>query len=673
MSNVQHYLAPKEQPVHVLDCTSAFQNLTDQEKLYAHHISQASWLGSLICLIQTSEESFPLFSILQKLFHEHSVEKLREAAEKKGVSQEDFSDFIQFVAAFYGNMGNYLSFGDTKILPRLPVEKFRAIVECSSKGLDKEFDQWKEKIYSSDEKVLGLGMNCSAYYSSNVTEEDVALVREYMQQEGISPYNTRLWKHGDKSYELKTASADVLPSKDAKFKDCTIQITYGDHSEHLKKTVHHLQEAIKYVANDNQRTMLEKYIASFSNGSIEDHKDSQRAWIKDIGPVVETNIGFIESYRDPQGERGEFEGFVAVVNKEMSAKFAKLVENATKYIPQLPWASEFEKDKFLRPDFTSLEVLTFASSGVPAGINIPNYDDIRQSEGFKNVSLGNVIASKSTDPIDFIQESDQELYNELDSKAFEVQVGIHELLGHGSGKLFQEDDKGEFNFPRDLKNPLTGEPISSWYKPGETWDSKFQAVASTMEECRAECCGLYLCTNTDLLSVFGFDGKEGEDIFYINWLIMVRAGLRALEFYTPETSKWGQAHMQARFAILQILLQAGEGLVQFEETDDDVVVVLDRSKILSVGHKAIGDFLHKLQIWKATADVTTATEYYKKLTSLSPADLKRREKVMAKKRPRRVFVQAHTEVKDGKVTLQNFEPTPEGLIQSFLARFTNEE
>ncbi|XP_030216979.1 dipeptidyl peptidase 3 [Gadus morhua] len=298
-----------------------------------------------------------------------------------------------------------------------------------------------------------------------------------------------------------------------------------------------------HAASENQKKMLEGYRRSFTFGSIA-HKEGSRFWIKDKGPTVESYIGFIESYRDPFGSRGEFEGFVAVVNKAMSERFAKLVSSAEVLLPELPWPRDFEKDTFLKPDFTSLDVLTFTGSGVPAGINIPNYDDIRQSEGFKNVSLGNVLAVAyvtQKEKLTFLEEDDKDAYIKWMLPSFEMQGGLHELLGHGSGKLFVQDDQGKFNFDQNtLINPVTGEKVTSWYRGNETWDSRFSTIASSYEECRAECVGLYLCLNKLALSIFGHEGQDAEDVVYINWLYMVRAGLLGLEFYTSESSSWRQ-------------------------------------------------------------------------------------------------------------------------------------
>jgi len=191
-----------------------------------------------------------------------------------------------------------------------------------------------------------------------------------------------------------------------------------------------------------------------------------------------------------------------------------------------------------------------------------------------------------------------------------------------------------------------------------------------------------LCIENSSLAAFGHAGStDGTpvDISYINWLHMARAGLLGLEFYTPETGAWRQAHMNARYVIMQVMLEAGGGLLTLSKKtggdgSDDIELVLDRSKIMTVGKKAIGDFLVKLQVYKSLGDAAGGCAMFAKYSEVSPEMLSYRAVVMARKEPRKLLVQPVLGLKgDGEVELKTFEPTTEGLLDSFRARFPAED
>ncbi len=97
-----------------------------------------------------------------------------------------------------------------------------------------------------------------------------------------------------------------------------------------------------------------------------------------------------------------------------------------------------------------------ASSAVFQGQNIPNYDDIREKYGFKNLNYGNSYGEPNKESFEMIEPSQQELQMKYYKDSTFIIVALHELLGHGSGKLFYEKP----SFP----NPLTKDEISTFYQ-----------------------------------------------------------------------------------------------------------------------------------------------------------------------------------------------------------------
>ncbi|KAH9005140.1 aflatoxin-detoxifizyme [Lactarius hatsudake] len=684
----ERFLTDRNAPIVSLQIDAAFAQLSSREKKYAHYLGEASWAGARIILGQWTPYTEKLFDLLILVFGENgTITNVDTLKEKSGLSTDEWERVLEFASQVLSNLANYKSFGFTKFVPRVPQDKFAAVIENSPNAANAVplWNELKEHIYALEPEAslfIGkseLGQVSNYYLGETITDDEVAAVQTAAENIGVDILNTRVQKNGPKDFVLLVASADTQPDAlhDLSLNGGRVKLTvkYGDFSGPLSRVVKALAEAKKYAANDNQKAMIGDYIASFQSGSIEKHKQGSRHWVKDVGPVVESYIGFIETYVDPYGGRAEWEGFTAIVNKELSAKYETLVNNAPELIDGLPWGKDFEVDVFKKPDFTALEVLSFATGGIPAGINIPNYYEIRESDGFKNVSLANVLGAKSPDEFPFIHPDDLALYRKWETKAFEVQVANHELLGHGSGKLFKEEADGKKNFdPKKVINPLTGKPISSWYKPGQTPGSVLGEVSSSMEECRAETVSLFLVGNTDILKVFGItDKKDVDDIQYITFLSMGRAGLRGLEFYDPVTGKHGQAHMQARLGITQHLIKGG--IARLEEVRgadgnlEDLFIRVDREKVLSQGKEVVGTLLVDLQVRKSTADGAGARQFYTQLTTPLPGwDNDIRDIVLKKKVARKLFVQPNTFVQDGEVVLKDYPLTPAGVIQSFVER-----
>ncbi|KAL3699174.1 hypothetical protein R1sor_017196 [Riccia sorocarpa] len=702
------HVVPADLPVSRISCKETWSKLSEPQKHFIHHFSRASWSGSRICCSQVSEESPDILRMLLLMFSSADMLDLKRRCHLAAVTPWEWDSFTAYAACFLANKGNYLAFGDMKFIPGIPDKQLDIIVRICPLKDDKKrrvldlWDKTRKKIYSLSSVERRLGMpphGLSAYYSNNMSAWDVQLVSDWMMDSEREPWNTRVWKtsgHGDlPEYELRIASARSLPTKTYSYKNKgVIHVIYGDHKEDLKDVVIHLRNAIPYADSDHQREMLKCFIDYLETGSIESHKRSQILWLQQGEPAIEVNIGFVETYRDPQRCRAEFEGYVAVLNQSASKQFRPLRERAKDLLSALPWPKEFHAEEAQSTGFSCFQIFAFANGSIPAGVNLPNYEDVRVAHGSRNLCFLDVLGSKDNNfQTTFLDEDDARIVQRLRHEVSVVQVAFHELLGHGSGKLFIRNSEGGYNFPYGkVRHPITGELVSTCYKPGETWNSVFGDISSAFEECRAECVGLFFTTHPEAMEAVGYTGQEAEDLMYVNWLMMVRAGFMAIAVYSEDTDIWPQAHAQARFAILCTLLAASELDVQENAGEDEqhererdfikihgceyrkVIVRMNRNKIKTVGFPALRTLLMRLQVYRSTADVTGGREFFKLLTTVPKSLLEFKRKISRNRRSGPLFVQAHTSLttnKEGesRVMLEEFSPTPVGIIESSLARF----
>lgn len=283
---------------------------------------------------QVSPESEPIYDLILALYHVSNGD-WNSLAQKTQVSAEDLRFFLEYAGQFLGNCGNYKGFGDSKFIPRLSASAFEALasVTAETKAAFQKANTTGGGIYETSEQSkmhLGYpkGGHMTTYYpdSPTISQEEITAIGDLMEKKGLALENTRIRKTSSGDFELLIASGVSSPpvkdrdlgevdtfELDGDLKGKTVRLVFGDHHEEMTKIAHSIKQARLAAANENQKKMLDSYALSFGAGSIEAFKESQRIWVKDQKPVLETNLGFVETYRDPHGVRGEWEGFVALV------------------------------------------------------------------------------------------------------------------------------------------------------------------------------------------------------------------------------------------------------------------------------------------------------------------------------------------------------------------------
>ncbi|KAI4612470.1 hypothetical protein J4E80_007204 [Alternaria sp. BMP 0032] len=678
-------------PIHRLAIKSLFDSLPPRDKLYAHYLSQAAWHGARIILRQTSLESEAIFDFIIRAYRACEGD-WSQFEEPCAVTGDEIKALLSYAGLFLYNLGNFYGEGGQKFVPDLRKDSLEKIVRCvGMKGSAAE--NLVEGMTAVPPQNTGYPSDTAAssyYLGDRITRTEIKEIQLFMQQEGIEPENTRVWKtidNGNAVFKVLLASAetgsDKLTTAD-RLGGPRFQIVKGDHQNLMSTIGYYLGRASTYAQNHDQRAILDHYRRSFESGGLREYRRGQEIWVTDKSPSIEHIFGFVETYRDPHGVRAEWEGVVCIPDPEETKKMEVFMASAAKFCTLLPWATAenegkgpFEKDLVVLPQCAIVHALTVCCPYVWEASNLPNYNDIRENHGSKNIIIANRMSANrnSAGASIYLQLSDRDLYRQNLHTIRFVATVIHELLGHGTGKLLSETAPGIFNF--DVTNPpidhLTGQTVVSCYCPNETYWSIFQDIANSVEECRAILMSAYLIDNKDLLAIFGYDEKTeltADHLVYLSYLHLGVEGLRSLEHYNSDTKKWTQAHSQGYFAIFKHLLTEGDGVltVHHDPNTSALHVTVDSTKIISHGKPALGRMMCALHIWRCTADVEACRPFYETLTSVEGVYEAWRSVVATRPERRLKFVQGNTCLESGEVVCREYEESDEGIIRSWAER-----
>jgi len=554
----------------------SFGQLTPRQQALAYWLSQASIAIDPIIYDQLSQ-----FGIRQKRVLEGIM------AHSAGVAPDALAKIRSYALLFWANRGNHNDYTAQKFLPAFTVDELKraaataqgngafkstyadlaplATAEAVAKEIDALsaafFDPAFEPMITTKNPPAGkdiIQASANTFYRG-VTLDDMKGFKERYA------LNSRAVKSGDGAIHEDVYRAGTPDGK----------VPPGLYAVYLKKAIEYLEKA-RSVADPAQAKVIGELITFYRTGEFADWLAFGMDWVRNDAAVDFAN-GFIEVYRDARGAKGSSQSFVTITDKPVTDTAVKLAQNAAYFEDKAPWDARYKRKDFQPPVVKAVETLIetgdFHISTI--GDNLPNENEVHEKYGTKNfLLLGSAHALSAASAArtlgEFIGGAEEiARAGKYAAEADDLMTAMHEVIGHGSGKLSDRVKGG-------------AEPYLKEY-------------FSTMEEARADLMAMWNVWDRKLKEL-GLV-SEPEEVARTMYDSQARAALTQLR-RIPRGDSIEEDHQRNRQLIVEYIIDTTGAIERYTQNGKAYIRVKDYQKM----RQGVGQLLAELMRIKAEGD-----------------------------------------------------------------------
>jgi len=547
-----------------------FEELSPRERALAFYLHRAALAGRDIYYDQTGRDNLEVRDLLEEVL-----------THPRQVAPATLQSLHAYLKLFWINNGNHNDRTRRKFVPAFAFEDLLAAARAAARDgagirlalgetLEAKLGRLRRTIFDPDFEPL---LTCK----TPPPGQDLLTCSSVNYYEGLTLADLRGF------HETHPLNSRLVRGRDGRIVEEVYRAGRGDlppgrYATQLLMMSGFLEKARAY-AEPRQAAVLGDLIDYFATGDPEAFRRYSIAWVQEDLPVDTVN-GFIETYKDPLGRKGAYEGLVYVQDRRMIRTQRSVAALAQYFEDRAPWADLYKRKGFKAPLAGAVTVLSAVGDGGPmpaTGINLPNEEALRETYGSKSVSLTNVIdaghrAMERFTVEEFALPEDRPLLERHGDEVVLIQTTLHEVLGHASGKVSDALKEDPAVLLREHFAPL--------------------------EEARADLIALYHLFDPKLVEIGAISSTEVAEAAYREFVTEDLAMLRLVR----EGQVLEDDHMRAEHLIVGYLRQISGAVEQVRREGKTYLRIRD----LGAMRRGVGELLAEVQRIKGEGDYAAA-------------------------------------------------------------------